>query len=276
MDIKHVFSRQPSAAGLSGAAAARRSSRRRRSLGSSSPAGLQEIGHPGTGFAFDNERPRHKVWLEPFRLAARPVTCGEYLGFIEDGGYRRPEFWLSDGWATVCAAGLGGAALLAPRSRRRMVDLYAVRAPPRRIRPSRSAMSASTRPTPSPSWAGKRLPTEAEWEIAAAGVPVSGNFADRGHFHPCARLHRRRTSARAAANVRRRLGMDGEPLYRLSPLSPGRRRDRRIQRQIHVQPDGAARRRGGHARRAYAGHLPQFLPALGALGVRRVAAGGGH
>ncbi len=69
------------------------------------PGGLAEIGHDGTnndgaGFAFDNEGPRHRIWLEPFRLASRPVTVGEYLGFIEDGGYERPEFWLSDGWAT--------------------------------------------------------------------------------------------------------------------------------------------------------------------------------
>src|SRR5437588_752694 len=63
--------------------------------------GLKEIGHSASGFAFDNESPRHKIWLDPFRLASRPATCGEYLGFIEDAGYRRPEFWLSDGWATV-------------------------------------------------------------------------------------------------------------------------------------------------------------------------------
>ena len=63
--------------------------------------GLLEIGHDGTGFAFDNEGPRHRVWLEPFALAARPVSCGEYLAFMEDGGYRRPEFWLSAGWDCV-------------------------------------------------------------------------------------------------------------------------------------------------------------------------------
>src|SRR5262249_49537201 len=62
--------------------------------------GLKEIGDREGGFAFDNERPRHKVWLEPFRLASRPATCGEYLGFIEDGGDTRPEFWLSRGWGT--------------------------------------------------------------------------------------------------------------------------------------------------------------------------------
>ena len=63
------------------------------------PGGLVEIGHEGIGFAFDNESPRHQVMLRPFRIASRPVNNGEYLRFIEDGGYRRAEFWLSDGWA---------------------------------------------------------------------------------------------------------------------------------------------------------------------------------
>ena len=72
-----------------------------------------EIGHDGDGFAFDNETPRHQVMLQPFRIASRPVSNGEYLAFIEDGGYRRPEFWLSDGWARVQERRLGRAALLA-------------------------------------------------------------------------------------------------------------------------------------------------------------------
>jgi ergothioneine biosynthesis protein EgtB len=63
--------------------------------------GVALIGHEGTGFAFDNETPRHQVLLRPFRIASRPVSNGEYQAFIADGGYRRPEFWLSDGWAKV-------------------------------------------------------------------------------------------------------------------------------------------------------------------------------
>src|SRR5262245_36658963 len=63
--------------------------------------GLIEIGHAGNGFAFDNEGPRHRAWIEPFALATRLVTCGEYAAFIDDGGYRRPEFWLSAGWDLV-------------------------------------------------------------------------------------------------------------------------------------------------------------------------------
>ncbi len=63
--------------------------------------GLHEIGHAGSGFCFDNELPRHRVWLEPYSLADRLITCAEFAEFIADGGYRRPELWLSDGWNTV-------------------------------------------------------------------------------------------------------------------------------------------------------------------------------
>src|SRR5262245_30014810 len=100
MDIKHVFSMNP----LLPAYQAPRPQIR----GPATPhswvefaGGLVEIGHRGSAFAFDNETPRHKVWLEPFRLATRSVSCGEYRGFIEAGGYQKPEFWLSDGWAMV-------------------------------------------------------------------------------------------------------------------------------------------------------------------------------
>ena len=63
--------------------------------------GVAEIGSVGGQFTFDNELPRHKVYLHPHAIASRPVTCGEYLAFMEDGGYRRPELWLSLGWSTV-------------------------------------------------------------------------------------------------------------------------------------------------------------------------------
>ena len=65
------------------------------------PGGIREIGHAGGGFAFDNESPRHKIFLRDFHLASRPVTNGEYLEFIADGGYTRPDLWLSDGWSTI-------------------------------------------------------------------------------------------------------------------------------------------------------------------------------
>ena len=77
-------------------------------------------------FCFDNETPRHKVYLEPYRLASRPVSCGEYLAFMEDGGYKRSELWLSEGWNTVRSGGLGGSAVLAAR-RKRVGGFHAAR-----------------------------------------------------------------------------------------------------------------------------------------------------
>jgi ergothioneine biosynthesis protein EgtB len=128
--------------------------------------GLVEIGHAGDDFAFDNERPRHRRFLQPFRIAATPVSNGEYRAFIEDGGYRRPEFWLSDGWALAQSEGweaplywladsdgsrsiftLSGVAPLDPHAPVQHVSFF------------EAAAFAQ--------WAGKRLPTEFEWETLA-------------------------------------------------------------------------------------------------------------
>ncbi len=143
--------------------------------------GLSELGHEGDTFSFDNERPRHRVWLEPYELASRPVTNGEYLDFVADGGYERPELWLSDGWATVQSRGwsgplywkraeegwtaltLGGVRPLAPAEPVCHVSHYEADAYAR--------------------WAGARLPTEAEWECAA-GEPAEGNFVETGALQP--------------------------------------------------------------------------------------------
>ena len=128
----------------------------------SHPGGVVAIGHDGPGFAFDNESPRHEVLLPPYRLASRLVSNGEFAGFIADDGYRRPEFWLSDGWATVRAE--GWTAPLYWLDDGAEMTLYGPQprddsAPVRHV--SYYEADAFAR------WAGKRLPTEAEWEASA-------------------------------------------------------------------------------------------------------------
>jgi len=146
--------------------------------------GLVDIGHTGTDFCFDNEQPRHRVYLAPFALASRPITNAEYLEFIRDKGYENAAHWLSDGWAAVQREAwtrplywsnsleeeltLRGLVPLDPQAPVTHLSCYEADAFAR--------------------WAGARLPTEFEWEIAAATLaePTPGNFLESGHWHPIA------------------------------------------------------------------------------------------
>jgi len=146
--------------------------------------GLQEVGHAGEGFCFDNELPRHRVWLEPYKLATRLVTCGEFAEFMADGGYRRPELWLSAGWDAVQKNGWraplywteedGAWSVFTLRGTRRLDEIE--NAPVSQV--SYFEADAYAR------WAGRRLPTEIEWEAAAEGSPVEGNLLDSGLLMP--------------------------------------------------------------------------------------------
>ena len=125
--------------------------------------GLREIGHRGADFAFDNETPRHRVWLQPYALADRLVSCGEYREFIDDGGYRRPELWLSDGWALVQAEGWR-----APLYWRLEDGTHFTLHGTQALRDDEPLCHVSFYEAAAyAQWAGARLPTEAEWEAAA-------------------------------------------------------------------------------------------------------------
>jgi len=144
--------------------------------------GIVPIGHAGDSFAFDNEGPRHLVVLSPYRLASRPIHCGEYLDFIADGGYRRPEFWLSDGWAMVQTQGWTAPLYWANEDGDwRIFTLNGVQP----VKPDEPVVHVSFYEAAAyAAWAGKRLPTEFEWEAAAVAEPAAGNFLDPARPHP--------------------------------------------------------------------------------------------
>jgi len=138
--------------------------------------GLVEIGHAGPGFAFDNERPRHRVFLAPYALGSRLVTNGEYLEFVEAGGYRRADLWLSDGWRTACERDWSAPLYweLVNREWRSYTlgGLAPLEADAPVVHVSYYEADAYAR------WRGARLPTEPEWEHAAADQSIGGHLLD--------------------------------------------------------------------------------------------------
>jgi len=148
------------------------------------PGGIVDIGHAGTAFAFDNEGPRHRVLIEPFELAARPVSHGEFAEFIADGGYRQPALWLSAGFDTVQAQGWEAPLYWTRRDDTwRTFTLHGeVEIDPHAPVCHLSYFEADAYAR----WAGARLPTEFEWETAASRLAVEGNFVESGALHPVA------------------------------------------------------------------------------------------
>lgn len=180
-DIKHVFSHNPLYPAL---------------VAQSEPAskpplamqfiegteGITEIGFKGEGFCFDNETPRHRIYMHPHAIATRPVTNGEYRAFIEDDGYGRSELWLSDGWATVSKERWSRPLYWADDLTR-----YYTLGGLREINMDAPVCHVSFYEADAYArWAGARLPTEAEWETLAADVTIEGNFAESGRLQPAA------------------------------------------------------------------------------------------
>ena len=149
------------------------------------PGGVVEVGHGGGSFAFDNEMPRHAEFLVPFALATRPVTCGEWMEFIEDGGYARAELWLSEGWAAV-REHLWRAPLYWDLPEDRATATVFTLEGPRPLDPAQPVVHVSYFEADAfARWAGARLPTEAEWEQVASGAtPLEGPDLATFGLHP--------------------------------------------------------------------------------------------
>jgi len=178
-DIKHLFSCNPLLPRYTAARDAPWGEATPLSF-ESFPGGVVEIGHEGGSFCFDNELPRHRTWIQPFELGSRPVTNAEFREFIRAGGYSQHSIWLSDGWALVQRE-----SWQRPLYWAESLDHEFTLMGQREINPNAPVCHLSYYEADAfARWAQARLPSEAEWETAARGLPTSGNFVEAGTWHP--------------------------------------------------------------------------------------------
>jgi ergothioneine biosynthesis protein EgtB len=257
-DIKHAFSRHPFAPAYLPSQSFTREEPAR--LGFVDfEGGIAEIGHDGHGFAFDNEGPRHRVLLHPFRLATRPVTCGEYLEFMADGGYARPEFWLSDGWAMVQREGWQAPLYWSQEPHRENWQIFTLMGR-RAVDPAEPVCHVSFYEAAAyAAWAGKRLPTEAEWEHAAVSgrADHTGGFLDRQHPHPRPLLDGEGTKLRGYGEVWEwtRSGYEPYPGFKPAAGAIGEYNGKFMVGQI-VLRGGSCATPHGHTRPSYRNFFP--------------------
>jgi len=218
---------------------------------------IAEIGHDGSGFSYDNEGPRHRALVLAFSLASRPVTNGEYLEFIDAGGYARSEFWLSLGWMTV-------------NEQRWQAPLYWIKRDGAWWNFTLSGLRPVDESQPVThisyfeadafaNWSGARLPTEFEWERAAAKIDIDGNFVESETFHP--------QPGRSSGQDRHLAQMFGDvwewtrsayspyPGYRAAPGALGEYNGKFMCNQ-YVLRGGSCATSGSHIRRTYRNFFP--------------------
>ena len=212
-------------------------------------AGLVEVGHAGPGFAFDNEGPRHRVFLPPFELADRLVTNAEYQAFIDDGGYREPRWWLSDGWATVQAQGWSAPPYW--RDEGRHFTLHGLQpidpaAPVAHLSGYEAAAYAA--------WASARLPTEFEWEAAAQAL---GDDAQPTRYQLGHMLPRQPEDGRLAGELWQWTSSAYAPYPGFRPLpGPAAEYNGKFMINQLVLRGGSCATPPGHGRRTYRNFFP--------------------